>query len=117
MWVFGICMGCGRHMHANSLINALKAIIIIIYSNHVTGLDSDENRYHVANYNSDVLLGNNYAVSRTRHRKHTESQLLNRLPRLLQNYRDAYAMDPPAVFLYTRGTTCSDCTNKIAVAR
>lgn len=89
--------------------------LLILPADHLVGLHPDAR--HVANYNADVLLGNNYAVARTRRGRHTEPQLINLLPQLLQNYRAAYSMDPPAVLLYTRGTPCSDCTNRIAVAR
>ena len=89
--------------------------LMILPANHLVRLNPDA--HHVSNYNSDVLLGNNYAVARPRRGRHTEPQLLNLLPQLLQNYRAAYAMDPPAVLLYTRGTPCSDCTNRIAIAR
>lgn len=67
--------------------------------------------------NGNVLLGNNYAVSRTSRGRHTEPQLLRQLPVLLSRYRKSLMMDPPAVLLYTRGTPCSDCTNLIASAR
>ena len=89
--------------------------LMVLPADHRVVLDPDKS--NVVNFNSDVLLGNNYAVSRTRRGKHTEPQLLSHLPTLLQNYRSYYGMDPPAVLLYTRGTPCWDCTNKIAVAR
>ena len=71
----------------------------------------------------DVYVGLNYAVARPSDegRLHTETQLLSRLPRILNNpiYRKykGQKTDPPAVILYTRATPCTDCTNAIIHAR
>lgn len=91
------------------------AVLLVLPAEHYMVLDPPQRS--VENFNGDVLLGNNYAVSRTHFGSHTEPQLLHHLSLLLSKYRTAYGMDPPAVLLYTRGTPCSVCTNVIAAAR
>ena len=71
----------------------------------------------------DVYVGLNYAVARPsdKGKIHTETQLLSKLPQILNNpiYRNQRKpeRDPPAVILYTRATPCTDCTNAIIQAR
>ena len=71
----------------------------------------------------DVYVGFNYAVARPSDggRLHTETQLLSRLPQILNNIiygkYEGQKTDPPAVILYTRATPCTDCTNAIIHAR
>ena len=71
----------------------------------------------------DVYVGLNYAVARPsdKGKIHTETQLLSKLPQILNNliYRNQRKpeRDPPAVILYTRATPCTDCTNAIIHAR
>ena len=86
------------------------AVLMVLPANNNFVLNP--NRQRLNRYNADVLLGNNYAVSRTRFGQHTETQLLRLLPTLLNNYRN-----PPAVLLYTRGTPCSGCTQAIVQTR
>ena len=91
------------------------AVLMVLPANNNFVLNP--NRRRVTRYNADVLLGNNYAVSRTHFGQHTETQLLDHLPTLLTNYRNTHGANPPAVLLYTRGTPCSDCTQAIVQAR
>ena len=87
------------------------AVLMVLPANNNFVLNP--NRRRVTRYNADVLLGNNYAVSRTHFGQHTETQLLDHLPTLLTNYRNTHGANPPAVLLYTRGTPCSKCTQAI----
>ena len=89
------------------------AVLMVLPANHNFVLHPNPNRQRVTHYNADVLLGNNYAVSRTHFGQHTETQLLRHLPTLLTNYRRRFRANPPAVLLYTRGTPCSKCTAAI----
>ena len=70
----------------------------------------------IRNNHEYMLLGVNFAVARPHGNFaftfHTETQLLNHLPDLLDTYRNQYQTNP-TILLYTRATPCGDCTHAI----
>ena len=68
----------------------------------------------IRNNHEYMLLGVNFAVARPHGNFafHTETQLLNHLPDLLDTYRKQYQTNP-TILLYTRATPCGACTRAI----
>ena len=99
-------------------------VLMVLPAGHFVALDHGPNGPQIINNDHlDLHLGFNYAVAKpaqiSRKKKiHTETQLLQYLPTLINNYRAAAnGLYPPAVLLYTRATPCSDCTQAIIQAR
>ena len=90
------------------------AVLMVLPGNNQFALNPSGRQALTSYNNGDLLLGTNYAVSRVDSRgRHTEIQLLARLPTLLANYKRAHGTIPPAVLLYTRGTPCYGCAGAI----